>query len=454
MHIPNLEALQAQEAPITLFWFRRDLRLADNHALYQALKGSENILPFFIFDTNILGKLTDPRDRRVHFIHEQIQTLQHQLATYHSSLWVCYGKPAEIYQLCADTCPIRAVYANHDYEPYAQERDDAIRSLLAAHSIPFYTYKDQVIFEKDELTKDDGTPYTVYTPYMKKWKAMFRPDMIVPFDTHSYAKRLMQLDPLPMIALGDMGFQPSQGDFPPKDINRARILQYDKTRNIPGIAGTSKLSVHLRFGTMSIREVTRVAQETNEVWLNELIWRNFYMMILWHFPYVTHRSFKPAYDAIDWRNDEAHFQAWCAGRTGYPIVDAGMRELNQTGYMHNRLRMITASFLTKDLLIDWRWGEAYFARQLLDYELASNNGGWQWAAGSGCDAAPYFRIFNPTAQMHKFDPDQVYTKRWNPHFQDTDYPLPIVDHATTRVRTLAAYKKALESEAWYQSKTN
>ena len=343
------------------------------------------------------------------------------------------------------------MYANHDYEPYALARDEAIRSILAASHIPFYTYKDQVIFERDEVVKNDAQPYTVYTPYMKKWKAKFQPDQVQPFETLLHVNNLLHMEPLPVITLSDMGFQPSHGCFPPKTINKALISRYDKTRNIPGIEGTSKLSVHLRFGTISIREVTRIAQETNVVWRNELIWRNFYMMILWHFPHVAQRSFKPAYDAIAWRTDEAHFEAWCTGRTGYPIVDAGMRELNQTGYMHNRLRMITASFLTKDLLIDWRWGEAYFAEKLLDYELASNNGGWQWAAGSGCDAAPYFRIFNPTTQTQKFDPDWAYIKRWNPEFQEDNYPAPIVDHATTRTQTLQAYKKALESEDWYQA---
>lgn len=452
MHIPTIAALQ-QHASITLFWFRRDLRLADNHGLYQALTNHEHVLPIFIFDTNILDKLVEVADRRVNFIYEQIQDIQSTLQAYQSSLCVCYGSPVVIYKELVDKLAIRAVYTNHDYEPYARERDQAIQDLLAAHHIPCYTFKDQVIFEKDEIMKDDGEPYTVYTPYMKQWKAALKTHLTEPFDTLAHTKRFLKTAPLPLISLKDMGFKAQAYDFPPKVIDKQLIQQYDQQRDMPGREGTSRLSVHFRFGTISIREATRVAQETNEVWLNELIWRNFYMMILWHFPYVARQSFKPAYDAIAWVNDEEQFQAWCEGRTGYPIVDAGMHELNKTGFMHNRLRMITASFLTKDLLTDWRWGEAYFGKKLLDYELSSNNGGWQWAAGSGCDAAPYFRIFNPAAQTQKFDPDLAYIKRWNPTFQDPDYPKPIVDHQVAREHTVKAYKKALASEGWYNKLT-
>ena len=448
MHIPALTTIQHYTS-LTLFWFRRDLRLADNHGLYQALALHERVLPIFIFDTSILSKLEDAADRRVNFIYEQVQTIDSALQAYQSSLCVCYGSPVAIYKELAEKLKIQAVYANHDYEPYARERDQAIQDLLAAYHIPFYTFKDQVIFERDEVMKDSGEPYTVYTPYMKKWKVALQPHHTQPFDTLAHAKHFVKTTPMPLILRKDMGFQAQTYHFPPKVIDKQVIQQYDRQRDIPGLEGTSRLSVHFRFGTISIRQATRAAQEANEVWLNELIWRDFYMMILWHFPYVANRSFKPAYDAIAWVNDEAQFQAWTEGRTGYPIVDAGMHELNQTGYMHNRLRMITACFLTKDLLIDWRWGEAYFGKKLLDYELSSNNGGWQWAAGSGCDAAPYFRIFNPTAQAQKFDPDRAYVRRWNPTFQDLDYPKPIVDHASARERALRAYRAALESESWY-----
>ena len=450
MFIPDLTT-QAREAALTLFWFRRDLRLEDNHGLYQALQSSGPVLPIFIFDTNILDKLEDRTDRRVQFIYEQIQGLKAALEKAGSSLLVCYGEPTAVYQQLVQALPLKAVYTNHDYEPYAQHRDQAVAACLAEHQVAFHSFKDQVIFEKEEVMKDDGTPYTVFTPYMKKWKALFKPTMVQAFDSSALLHHCLPTAPLPMLALSAMGFQARDHIFPSQEIDLACIKKYDQQRDIPSIPGTSRLSVHFRFGTISIRTATRVAREHNEVWLNELIWRNFYMMILWHFPHVVEHSFKPIYDEVAWENDPTKFQAWCEGQTGYPIVDAGMRELNATGYMHNRLRMITASFLTKHLLIDWRWGEAYFAEKLLDFELASNNGGWQWAAGSGCDAAPYFRIFNPYLQTEKFDPALKYIKHWVPELDESSYPSPIVDHSTARERTLAAYKKALASEQWYQA---
>lgn len=446
MIIPPLTDLAYAKA-LTLFWFRRDLRLEDNHGLYQALNNGGPVLPIFIFDSNILAKLEDRTDRRVQFIDEQVQFLKAALEKIGSSLLVCYGKPTEVYQQLARTLQLKAVYTNHDYEPYAKQRDQAVADYLAAHQVTFHSFKDQVIFEKDELMKDDGTPYTVFTPYMKQWKARFKPAMAQGFDSSTLLHHCLQTSPLPLLSLQDIGFQTQHCDFPSKAIDLARIKKYDQQRDIPSVLGTSRLSVHFRFGTISIRTATRIARAHNEVWLNELIWRNFYMMILWHFPYVVERSFKPLYDAVAWENDPTQFQAWCAGQTGYPIVDAGMRELNATGYMHNRLRMITASFLSKHLLIDWRWGEAYFANKLLDFELASNNGGWQWAAGAGCDAAPYFRIFNPYLQTQKFDPARKYVKHWIPELEDQSYPQPIVAHNTARERTLAAYKKALACEA-------
>lgn len=449
MYIPELSSFI--QRPISLFWLRRDLRLTDNHGLYQALKQQSQVLPIFIFDTDILDKLKDPTDRRINFIYGQLQRIKQTLEEQGRGLLVCYGKPLEIYRALIEKLPIQVVYTNHDYEPYARKRDQAIQDLLTERHIAFYSFKDQVIFEKNEVVKDNEAPYTVFTPYMKKWKGQFKDKLAQCFDIQPYYQNLLSLTPLPLITLQAMGFQHRAYDFPNSDIDLALISQYDKTRDIPGIQGTSRLSVHLRFGTLSIRTVTQLAIVHNETWLNELIWRNFYMMILWHFPYVVERSFKPAYDNIAWVNNETHFRAWCEGKTGYPIVDAGMNELNQTGYMHNRLRMITASFLTKHLLIDWRWGEAYFAQKLLDYELASNNGGWQWAAGSGCDAVPYFRIFNPMLQTKKFDPDLTYIKRWNPQYQAVNYPKPIVEHQAARERALNGYKKALGSEKWHKN---
>jgi deoxyribodipyrimidine photo-lyase len=445
MMIPPLTSLVQQKA-ITLFWFRRDLRLEDNHGLYQALKENDAVLPIFIFDTNILDQLEEQADRRVQFIYEQVQLLKEILEKAGSTLLVCHGKPVAVYQQLASHLHLKAVYTNHDYEPYARRRDQEVAECLAASRIAFHSFKDQVIFEKNEVMKDDGTPYTVFTPYMKKWKALFSPAMVYELDSSILRHHCLQTSPLYFLALQDMGLQPHHFDFPGKTIDPLCIQKYDQQRDIPSVAGTSRLSVHLRFGTISIRTATRIAREYNEVWLNELIWRDFYMMILWHFPHVVVRSFKSAYDEVAWENNKTHFQAWCAGKTGYPIVDAGMRELNTTGYMHNRLRMITASFLTKHLLIDWRWGEAYFAKKLLDFELSSNNGGWQWAAGSGCDAAPYFRIFNPHLQTQKFDPVFKYIKQWIPELESSTYPQPMVVHGTARERALAAYKKALAGE--------
>jgi deoxyribodipyrimidine photo-lyase len=449
MIIPPLTNL-VQHKALTLFWFRRDLRIEDNHGLYQALKSNDAVLPIFIFDTNILDKLEEKADRRVQFIYEQVQLLKATLEKAGSTLLVCYGKPVVVYQQLASKLHLKAVYTNHDYEPYARHRDQAVAACLAASQIAFHSFKDQVIFEKDEVMKDDGTPYTVFTPYMKKWKALFSPAMAYSCDSGKMRYHCLQTSPLCVPLLQDMGFQPQHCNFPSSAIDLVRIKAYDQQRDIPSILGTSQLSIHFRFGTLSIRAATRIAREYNEVWLNELIWRNFYMSILWHFPYVAERAFKPVYDQVTWENNQEYFQAWCAGSTGYPIVDAGMRELNATGYMHNRLRMITASFLTKHLLIDWRWGEAYFSKKLLDFELASNNGGWQWAAGSGCDAAPYFRIFNPYLQTQKFDPELKYIKQWIPELGSSTYPQPIVVHNNARDRALIAYKKALASEKWSQ----
>ncbi|QOI98933.1 MAG: deoxyribodipyrimidine photo-lyase [Flammeovirgaceae bacterium] len=424
---------------VTLFWFRRDLRLQDNAGLYHALKENNNVLPIFIFDTEILDKLEDEKDARVEFIHQSLNHLKKELEDLGGSLAVFHGNPVKIF----NNLNPKAVYTNHDYEPYGKQRDAQIKKILEAKGVRFKSFKDIVIFEKDEIIKDDGTPYTVYTPYSKKWKATLNNFYSKSYPVEKYTGNLLTISPLPFPELPAIGFKKSGITFPERKIKLSVIEKYHLQRDIPGIEGTSRLSVHLRFGTVSIRKLVQVALKKNEKWLNELIWRDFYHMILWHFPHVAIKAFKPAYDQIEWRNNPEEFRAWCEGKTGYPIVDAGMRELNATGYMHNRVRMIVASFLTKHLLIDWRWGEAYFAKKLLDFDLAANNGGWQWAAGSGCDAAPYFRVFNPYIQTEKFDPDRKYIKKWVPEVDTPDYPKPIVDHAIARERVLKAYQVAL-----------
>jgi deoxyribodipyrimidine photo-lyase len=422
-----------------VFWFRRDLRLTDNAALYRALQENDSVLPIFIFDTNILDKLQDKTDRRVEFIHSVLLKLKSQLEEIGSSLLVFYGSPEDFF----NNIRPKAVYANHDYEPYARNRDQTIMDVLRIQGSTLKTHKDQVIFEKDEVTKDDGTPYTVFTPYSKKWKAKLESFYYKNYPVEKHFHAFKKIKPLPTLSLTDIGFKATRANFPERSIKQSIIAHYHSTRDFPAIEGTTRLSVHLRFGTVSIRKLVQIAVRKNETWLNELIWRDFYHMILWHFPNVEN-AFKPQYDRIKWRNNEKEFEAWCTGQTGYPIVDAGMRELNETGFMHNRVRMITASFLTKHLLIDWRWGEAYFAKKLLDFDLAANNGGWQWAAGSGCDAAPYFRVFNPYLQTQKFDPDLKYVRKWVPEFQSHTYPKPVVDHDFARKRVLEVYQKALK----------
>ncbi|MEO6167480.1 MAG: deoxyribodipyrimidine photo-lyase [Chitinophagales bacterium] len=430
---------------IAVFWFRRDLRLEDNAGLYHALKSEKKVLPVFIFDTEILDQLEDKADRRVHFIHQSLLRIQSQLEKLGSTLLVKYGKPGVIWPGLVKEFSIAEVYVNHDYERYASERDEQIRALLFSKGILLHTFKDQVIFEKNEILKDDGTPYVVWTPYSKKWKEKLNPFYLRSYPVKEYSNNFIKMEIVPIPSLNEIGFKPTDAHFPSEFVSEELIKNYAVMRNVPAINGTSRLSVHLRFGTISIRELTRHAKLLSEKFLNELIWREFYQMILWHFPRVVHHSFRPEYDLIEWRNNENEFERWCNGETGFPIVDAGMRELNATGFMHNRVRMIVASFLTKDLLIDWRWGESYFAKKLMDYELASNNGGWQWAAGTGVDAAPYFRIFNPTEQTRKFDPELRYIKKWVPELEELTYPLPMVDHKDARERTLKAYKLALGS---------
>jgi deoxyribodipyrimidine photo-lyase len=431
-------------SPITIFWFRRDLRLHDNAGLYHALKGSKPVLPIFIFDRNILDELGDPKDRRVEFIHSALREMQQQLLKLGSTLDTRYGKPLDVFAALLKEYNVESVFTNHDYEPYARDRDAGIKALLEEKGVALNTFKDQVIFEKDEVLKDDGKPYTVFTPYSKKWKATLNDFHVKPYLNLKYFSNFYKQVPRPMISLEEAGFKPVGQTFPAKEWKGQIIRHYKEQRDFPAVQGTSRLSVHLRFGTISIRELAGEAGALNETYMNELIWRDFYQMILWHFPKVVGHAFKPEYDKIKWRNNEKEFDAWCKGQTGYPIVDAGMRELNETGFMHNRVRMIVASFLTKHLLIDWRWGEAYFAEKLLDFDLAANNGGWQWAAGSGCDAAPYFRIFNPYLQTIKFDPELKYIRHWIPEFEEFGYPKPIVEHEVARKRCLEVYAVALK----------
>lgn len=430
---------------ITFFWFRRDLRLDDNIGLYNALKAESTVLPIFIFDKDILDHLEDKQDARVAFIHNTLIMLKNQLEDYGSSLIIRDGNPLAIWKSLVTEFNIKFVYCNHDYEPYAIQRDLEIEQFLASKSINFCTFKDQCIFEKGEVVKEDGKPYTVFTPYSRKWKAKLELQPIVCVDSLSLLQEnLAKISPIDDFKLEAMGFLPTNTRMPTSEININVLQQYAKHRDYPSIAGTSRISVHLRFGTISIRRLALLGMANSETWLNELIWRDFYMMILYFFPHVKTRSFKPQYDRIQWRNNKEEFQKWCDGQTGYPIVDAGMRELNTTGFMHNRVRMIVASFLVKHLLIDWRWGEAYFAKKLLDFDLSANNGGWQWAAGSGCDAAPYFRVFNPYLQTQKFDSDMNYIKKWVPEFQEFTYPKPIVNHEFARNRVLEVYKMALQ----------
>jgi deoxyribodipyrimidine photo-lyase len=429
---------------ITIHWFRRDLRLEDNPALCNALVEHGNVLPLFIFDTKILERLEQRDDRRVDFIHRALLRIKRQLEERGSTLLVEHGKLLDVWRRLLQQYQVGTVTAVHDHEPYALERDNAVRELLEQHGVPFRTRKDISVFERDEVLKADGTPYTVFTPYGRKWRAMLDEEALKHHPSEKHLDRLAAHEPAAFPTLADIGFEPTDLREPPPEIPDQLIADFGKTRNLPGMAGTSRVGVHLRFGTVSVRALAKQALAQGEVFLNELAWREFFMQLMWHFPHVVDRSFRPAYDRIVWRDDPAGFDAWCQGHTGFPFVDAGMRELAATGFMHNRARMVTASFLVKDLLIDPKLGEAWFARHLLDFELSSNNGNWQWASGSGCDAAPWFRVFNPTLQLKRFDPELRYVERWVPEHGTLDYPAPIVDHAEAVKRTLSRYKTALD----------
>ncbi len=429
----------------SIFWFRRDFRLFDNAGLYEALKHSTSVLPLFIFDTEILAKVPSNEDKRVVFIHNAITKLQNQLQNIGSSMFVVHGSPLSVFEKLLNEYSITSVYANSDYEPTSIARDNKISEFLEGKGIAFRLFKDQVIFEKSEIVKDDGSTFKIFTPYSKAWKRKFNESKIVQYPSENLLNNFLKTMPVHVPSLDEIGFKNLEIINHQPIIDKNIIQHYHETRNFPCINGTSNLSVHLRFGTISIRELVKTAMELNEQFLNELIWREFFMSILFHHPYVADECFKKKYNNIVWRNNEAEFSKWCLGETGYPIVDAGMSELNETGFMHNRVRMIVASFLAKHLLIDWRWGEAYFAEKLMDYELSSNNGNWQWAAGCGCDAAPYFRVFNPHEQIRKFDPDLIYTKKWVRNLNKSDYPAPIVEHKFARERFLKVFKTTLGS---------
>lgn len=425
---------------LAIHWFRRDLRLEDNRSIQSALSGTLPLLPIFIFDQNILEDL--PRnDPRISFIHQELARIHKKLTTMGSGLLVLQGDPQTVWKSLLKRYEIKAAYWNKDYEPYARDRDRSIHDLLTKNDVEVLEQKDQVIFEESEITKDDGKPYTVFTPYKKKWLAKLQPqDLKV--ETHLNENGFFQHE-TQFPSIESIGFSDPIIDTPDYDLSQ--VSAYAAERDLPGIDSTSRLGPHLRFGTVSIREIIKQIHPEHEVFLSELIWREFFTQILFHFPHVISGNFRSKYDGIEWRNDDAEFDAWCRGETGYPLVDAGMRQLNETGFMHNRVRMVVASFLCKHLLIDWCWGEAYFAEKLLDYELASNNGNWQWAAGTGCDAAPYFRVFNPTAQQERFDPHFDYIKRWLPEYGTPAYPEPIVDHKFARERAIVTYKKGLDS---------
>jgi len=430
---------------VNIMWFRRDLRLTDNAAFFHALQQSLPVLPIFIFDKNILDKLVDKTDRRVAFIHAAIEEMQTELVKMGSTMHCFYATPLEAFSTLTQTYTIEKVFTNTDYEQYAIERDAAVAQLLQSKQIQFHSFKDHVIFEKSEVVKDDNSPYTVFTPYSKKWKAALTDKHLQSYDVEAHIQNIFKQALIDIPSLTSMGFNATNRSFPSKELNLAIIEKYKEQRDFPAVKGTSQLGVHLRFGTISIRRLAQKSKDVSEGFLNELIWRDFYHAILWHFPHINKgQAFRKEYDLIEWRNNEAEFEKWCVGKTGYPIVDAGMRELNATGYMHNRVRMIVASFLTKHLLIDWRWGEMYFAQKLLDFDFAANNGGWQWAAGSGCDAAPYFRVFNPTLQTEKFDKNLQYIRKWIPELDSFDYPKPIVKHEDARKRVLEVYSKALK----------
>ena len=420
----------------SIFWFRRDLRLEDNTALYSAITENKNILPIFIFDESILVEL-EQNDSRVTFIYNTLLKINQKLQNHNSSIKILKGETISVWKSLIQNYKIESVFINKDYEPYAIKRDRKIEELLSENGIKLLAFKDQVIHEASEVMKADGTPYTIFTPYKNKWLSLYTSKEIKPKIGFANFYKVSYVFP----TLQELGF--SESKIKVQDFNLNNLNAYGETRNYPALDSTSYLGPHLRFGTLSIRQIIAQLNSSHDIFLSELIWREFFMQILFHFPKVVTQNFRSKYDGIKWRNNRDDFEKWCQGKTGYPLVDAGMRQLNQTGYMHNRVRMVTASFLCKHLLIDWRLGEAYFANKLLDFDLASNNGNWQWVAGTGCDAAPYFRVFNPSEQLKKFDISGTYVKTWLPELKTGKYSFPIVDHKLARARALETYKNGI-----------
>ena len=421
---------------INVFWFRRDLRLEDNVSLTAALQSGKPVVSIYIFDKNILDDLSSD-DPRINFIYDSLHSINKELNKYGSGLLVLRGEPTKIWKQLISQYDIDSVFINKDYEPYSIQTDLLVESILKEKRISLIRKKDHVIFEEKEILKADNNPYTMFTPYKNKWLEEFKKQERNRVSNVS-TKNFVKSDNI-FPSRADLKITKSLITVLP--YNLSVIKEYNKTRDFPAIEKTSFLGPHLRYGTVSIRQMVDIAEKENQVFLNELIWREFFIQILFNFPYVVDNNFKARYNGIEWRNNEKEFERWCNGKTGYSFVDAGMRQLNQTGYIHNRVRMLTAGFLCKHLLIDWRWGEAYFAQKLLDYELASNNGNWQWAAGTGSDAVPYFRIFNPVIQQKKFDKDLIYTKRWIPEYGTGSYPEPMIDNNFARRRALNAYNR-------------
>jgi deoxyribodipyrimidine photo-lyase len=470
-----------------LVWFRRDLRADDHAALYHALRDARAVWCVFVFDTGILDALPSRADRRVEFIWHALVELQGALEALGGGLAVLHGEARDLVPAHARALGVEAVYANHDYEPQAIARDAAVEAALAAEHRVFRSFKDQVVCERDEVLTQAGAPYSVFTPYRTAWLKRADDFFLKSYPVAAHAGSLAPDAGRPVPDLASMGFAQTnlRSLRIPLGASGARTLfeefaprmdAYQERRDFPAVRGPSYLSVHLRFGTISIRELARAARARGtagaQVWLSELVWRDFYFQILWHHPHVVTRSFRPEYDALRFTNRADRFAAWCEGRTGYPLVDAAMRQLNTSGYMHNRLRMVTASFLVKDLHVDWRQGERYFATHLNDFDLSANNGGWQWAASTGCDAQPYFRIFNPVSQSEKFDADGRFIRLYVPELARVpgkyihapwtlppldqqaagaiigrDYPAPIVDHARARLEALAIYGAVRGSSA-------
>lgn len=435
--------MMSQKEKIVICWYRRDLRLKDNRALFFALQSGFKVLPIFIFDKDILEQFPHKKDRRVDYIHQVLTTLNDFLKQYNSGIAFYYNTVEEAFESIVAHYDVQGVFCNEDYEPKTIARDQQIASYLSAKGVAFNQFKDHVIFRGDEILKQDGTPYQIYTPYAKLWRSKLSETDLYNYTEKLSSEVLYTIDSI-IPSLESLGYEQTGYAFTIPTLNETQINSYHLNRDYPAVEGTTHLGIALRFGTISIRKCVAFALQHNDVWLSELIWRDFFSQILFNYPQIENKCFKPKYEAIQYRNNEAEFKLWCEGRTGYPIVDAGMRELNTTGFMHNRVRMIVASFLTKHLLIDWRWGEAYFAQHLLDYDLSANNGNWQWAAGCGCDAAPYFRIFNPSEQTKKFDKEQKYIKKWLPEIEQGQYWEEIVDHKEARVRALETYKRGLE----------